>query len=47
MGKPVVELGAAIDRNSAATHAADRLDKFYTFACSQCTPRTPDSNKAA
>jgi hypothetical protein len=40
MGKPVVELGPAIDRYSAATRTADRFDKVHTLACSQISPRT-------
>jgi hypothetical protein len=47
MSKPVVELGATIDRNGAATRTADRFDKVNTLACSQITPRKSDSNKAA
>jgi hypothetical protein len=35
MRKPVIQLGPAIDRNSAATRTADRFDKFHSLACGQ------------
>jgi hypothetical protein len=40
MRQSVIELGPAIDRDGAATRTADRLDKFYTLACSQFIPAT-------
>jgi hypothetical protein len=39
MGKPLVELGPAIDRYSAATRVADRFDKVHTLAYSQIIPQ--------
>jgi hypothetical protein len=35
MRQSVIELGATIHRDCAATRAADRLDKIHCFSCGQ------------
>jgi hypothetical protein len=44
----VIELGTAVDGDSAATRAANHLDKLYFLVCHEVSStRKPDSNKAS